>query len=380
VTVVCLDAVATERERTRCRERLERLSGSTLDCESIRREAIAELQRVIGFDRWCWPLADPQTLLPGSGLAEHDFGPAVPRSLELEYSSDDFASKRVLAGGPRSAGSLGVETGGDLARSPRWDQVMRPVGIGDVAAVACRDAFGCWGWIEAYRDCADRPFDAHDLDLLAGVGPGMAYALRRTMFEHDGAVAVPVPPAVVVLDSNLQLVSWTASARGWIDALPSARLFAQFGMLPSVMYPAATLARARGSAAGARALLRAVDGRWVMIEAAPLEREGGAQIVVTLRSATPGETSDLLCRAYGLTRREREVVDAVLAGLDTRAVTERLFISRHTVQDHLKSVFEKVGVHSRRELLATFNAAAGGSEHDPGNAREDAGHERLTRD
>ena len=380
MTVVCLDAVATERERTRCRERLERLSESSLDCESLRREAIAELRRVIGFDRWCWPLADPQSLLPGSGLAEHDFGPAVPRSLELEYSSDDFASKRVLALGPRSAGSLGVETGGDLARSPRWDQVMRPVGIGDVAAVACRDAFGCWGWIEAYRDCADQPFEAHDLDLLAGVGPSMAYALRRTMFAHDGAVAKPVPPAVVVLDSNLQLVSWTAGAHSWIDALPSARLFAQFGMLPSVMYPAATLARARGPAAGARALLRAVDGRWVMIEAAPLEREGDAQIVVTLRSATPGETFDLLCRAYALTRREREVVDAVLAGLDTRAVTERLFISRHTVQDHLKSVFEKVGVHSRRELLATFNAAAGGASHCPGNAREEAGHERLTRD
>jgi hypothetical protein len=147
---ICADAAyrslpSSERERILCRERLERLSESSLDCESIRREAIAELQRVIGFDRWCWPLADPQTLLPGSGLAEHDFGPSVPRSLELEYSSDDFAAKRVLARGPKSAGSLRVETGGDLARSPRWDQVMRPVGIGDVAAGACRDAFGCWG-------------------------------------------------------------------------------------------------------------------------------------------------------------------------------------------------------------------------------------------
>ena len=45
-------------------------------------------------------------------------------------------------------------------------------------------------------------------------------------------------------------------------------------------------------------------------------------------------------------------------GLDIRAVTEQLFISRHTVQDHLKSLFGKFGVHSRGELLATFGATA----------------------
>jgi DNA-binding CsgD family transcriptional regulator len=97
-----------------------------------------------------------------------------------------------------------------------------------------------------------------------------------------------------------------------------------------------------------------------MIEAAPLEGGADGQIAVTLRSATAGETFDLLCRAYALSRREREVVEALLAGLDTRALTQRLFISRHTVQDHLKSVFEKVGVHSRRELLAKFNVWANG--------------------
>jgi DNA-binding CsgD family transcriptional regulator len=161
-----------------------------------------------------------------------------------------------------------------------------------------------------------------------------------------------------VLDRNLRLVSWTGAARAWIDSLPAARLFAAWRMLPSVVYPAATLARS-GTVARAHALLRAVDGRLMMIEAAPLEGRSEDEIAVTLRAATASESFELLCRVYALSQRERQVVALLVAGLDTRAVTQRLFISRHTVQDHLKSVFAKIGIHSRRELLAKLGSPNG---------------------
>jgi DNA-binding CsgD family transcriptional regulator len=353
-----LGRVATERERARCRERLERLSSSTQDCMSVQREAIADLQRVLGFDRWCWPFADPDTLLPLSGVADHDYGPHLRRALELEFSGGDFAAKHVLARRTYLAGSLSSETGGDLARSPRWDEVMRPVGIGDIAIVACRDPLGCWGWIEAYRDGGDRRFDDGDLDLLASVGASLGSVLRRgsVVATTTKVVVESTPPGVLVLSPDLGLVNWTAPARAWIDALPAAQLFATWNMLPASIYPAATLARTPETLPGAHALERAADGRWVSIEAAPLEGDEVGRLAVTIRAAAPPETFELLCRAYALTQRERNVVAVVLEGLDTRAVTERLCISRHTVQDHLKSVFNKIGIHSRRELLTTFNA------------------------
>jgi DNA-binding CsgD family transcriptional regulator len=352
--------VATARERRRCRERLKRLSESSLDSPSIRREAIVDLQRVIGFDRWCWPLADPQTLIPLAGDAEHDYGPAVARSLELEYSGTDFAAMDELARRTVPVASLSAETAGDLARSPRWDEVLRPVGIGDEAVLACRDALGCWGWIKAYRDGSDPRFAEEDLDLLAEVGPSLGAALRRRINgARDGAVAAA--PGVIVLDRDLRPTSWTAGARSWIEALPAAELFAAWGMLPAVVYPVAALARSPNAATAAYALERAVDGRWVKIEAAPLEGQRDGSIAVVVRGAAPAETFELLCRAYALTQRERQVVAALIAGLDTRALTEQLFISRHTVQDHLKSVFAKLGIHSRRELLATFSAAPEGT-------------------
>jgi DNA-binding CsgD family transcriptional regulator len=350
--------VASDRERSRCRERLERLSESALDRESIQREAIADLQRVIGFDRWCWPLADPNTLLPLSGVAEHDYGPSLARVLELEYSGDHFAAKHVLARRASSAVSLSAATGGDLARSSRWDEVLRHTGIGDIAAAACRDALGCWGWIEAYRDAGDRPFQDGDLELLASAGSTLGSALRRGIMAPTPSDPLgPSAPGVIVLNQHLSTLSSTAGARAWIDALPAAALFAMWGMLPAVVYPVATRARAGEDPAEAHALERAVDGRWVMIEAAPLQGDGDGKLAVTLRGAAPEETFDLLCRAYALTPRERDVVGELVTGLDTRALSERLVISRHTVQDHLKSIFQKVHVHSRRELLATFNAS-----------------------
>jgi DNA-binding CsgD family transcriptional regulator len=356
-------SVGSAAARSRCRERIEKLAGSTGDSESIQREAIADLQRVIGFDRWCLPAADPVTHMPLSGIADHDYGPGVPRLLELEYSSDTFAAKHVLARSPKTAASLSAETTGDLARSARWDEVMRPVGIGDVAAAACRDRLGCWGWIEAYRDRSDRPFGDEDLELLASVGADLGQALRRGFAASlHGGGAEPEPPGVLVLDSELRVVSSTETGRSWVGALPAAALFAQWGIVHPIVYPVATRARSSTTAAMARAVERAADGRLAIVEAAPLSGDGDDRVAVTIRSAAPGETFDLLCRAYGFTRREREVVGAVVTGLDTRAISERLFISPYTVQDHLKSVFDKVGVHSRRELLATFSAVASSTD------------------
>src|SRR6187455_2807071 len=114
--------VTTETQRSRCRERLEVLAGSGLDIVALQSAAVGELKRVIGFDRWCWPSADPETLIPGSGMADHDYGPQLPRALQLEYSGTDYAAKDALAASVRGATSLRRETDGDLMRSPRWEQ------------------------------------------------------------------------------------------------------------------------------------------------------------------------------------------------------------------------------------------------------------------
>jgi DNA-binding CsgD family transcriptional regulator/tetratricopeptide (TPR) repeat protein len=56
----------------------------------------------------------------------------------------------------------------------------------------------------------------------------------------------------------------------------------------------------------------------------------------------------------GLTAREFQVVERVAAGLTTQQIATDLFISTHTVTSHVRHVYTKWGVASRRELAARF--------------------------
>ncbi len=52
------------------------------------------------------------------------------------------------------------------------------------------------------------------------------------------------------------------------------------------------------------------------------------------------------------------LVTLVAQGQDTPAIAGQMLISRYTVQDHLKSIFDKLGVHSRLQLLTRLFAQA----------------------
>ncbi|MEU0970589.1 helix-turn-helix transcriptional regulator [Streptomyces sp. NPDC005917] len=73
-----------------------------------------------------------------------------------------------------------------------------------------------------------------------------------------------------------------------------------------------------------------------------------------MHPAPAADVAEVLLLAYGLTPRERDVLARVVAGLPSRAIATELRITAATVQDHLKSVFAKTGVHSRSELVATM--------------------------
>jgi DNA-binding CsgD family transcriptional regulator len=60
----------------------------------------------------------------------------------------------------------------------------------------------------------------------------------------------------------------------------------------------------------------------------------------------------LLLSSWGLSGRESDVASLVLRGASTREIAAELHLSTYTVKDHIKSIFDKTGVRSRRDLVA----------------------------
>jgi DNA-binding CsgD family transcriptional regulator len=75
------------------------------------------------------------------------------------------------------------------------------------------------------------------------------------------------------------------------------------------------------------------------------------ETIVIIEPSRPQELAWLRVSAYGLSEREGAVVDLVVRGASTREISQALYISEYTVQEHLSNVFDKVGVRGRRALI-----------------------------
>jgi DNA-binding CsgD family transcriptional regulator len=73
---------------------------------------------------------------------------------------------------------------------------------------------------------------------------------------------------------------------------------------------------------------------------------------VSVEESSPAERVDLFARCFALTTRERELLGHLVKGNDTKQIARAMFLSEHTVQDHLKSIFAKTSTHTRKTLLS----------------------------
>jgi DNA-binding CsgD family transcriptional regulator len=332
------------------------MAASAMGSDELRRDAVEELRAAIGFETWCWPIADPASLLPFDALAvlEPAFVRAMPRYLFLGESGADLNLRMLSVASQRLTARFGELTSGDFARSPGWDECMRPAGMGDFVTAACRDSQGCWGWFQPRRTSDERPFNTDDMAFLGEVAPSLGEITRRAAADTPRSQTPPElpPPAVVIFSEELRQTASTPGAQSWLGTL--------------IPYPEAVVGAIVGRAVAARdrthhsahVRLTTSTGAWAVLDGAILDGFDEPQVAITLRAATSDEVLDILCRAYDLSSREAELARHVLNGLGTQQIAERLYISPYTVKDHLKAMFRKVGVGTRGELVSELTGRA----------------------
>jgi DNA-binding CsgD family transcriptional regulator len=342
--------------KRRAKERIDQLAGRGLDLVTFWREATDAIAPAIPFYLTpCFYTMDPASLLATSHY--HDGLPEIPHEwLALEYYEEDFNKMSDVARSPSGVCTLRQATGGDVSRSAKYRVSMQPFGADQEVLSGLRTSSGeVWGILALYREPAQPEFDREELALLKALSGSLAEGARRGLLiaeatEPDG----PEAPGLIVLRDDWELESLTPGVERWLEDLPDGDWDA--GKLPAAVLSVAGRARrsaeapeAPGEVAFARVLSR--SGRWMMLHGASLVSDGRRRIAVIVEPAHPARITPLLMAAYGLTEREQEVTRLVLQGESTTQIAERLVLSPHTVQEHLKRVFEKTGVRSRRDLV-----------------------------
>lgn len=341
--------------RQRSRDKIARVAGQGLDLVAFWRACTPPLAEAVPhYHAPCWHTLDPASLLITSHFDEGI--PQVPTEwLAAEYLEDDFNKLADVARSQRGVQTLHEVTGGDPTATPRW-QANIELGADQEMIAALRTRNGeVWGAVGLYREPGQPMFDHHELDFIRSVAPLLAEGARRALLVGEANEPEEAgSPGLVVLDEQLVVEQTTPGVERWLDDLPGGVW--QRRILP----PAITAVAARALASAedptfpaelAVARVRTRSGNWVALHGTVMTTGSARRIAVIVDPARGARISTLLMSAYGLTERERDVTRAVLQGASTADIAEQLVVSVHTVQQHLKSIFDKTGVRSRRDLV-----------------------------
>jgi DNA-binding CsgD family transcriptional regulator len=353
---------ATSAERTRLE--IIRLCHSTLDSRTLRVELLKRLQTVIPFDCSFFSTTDPATLLYTSSLLDFPVPTwARVRLIENNFLQYDFNQFPYLLKNHLPVGVLSEQTQGELCRSQRYREILTPLALGDEMRATFVTNAACWGTLCLHRERATPAYTPAEATFLARLTPHIAEGLRKALLlEHARGATTADGPGVLIVSDDLCVVTMNPAAEYWLAELVEADREDKQALphiIQTVVAHLRTIEREMTAAAPAmpKVRLHTASGQWLRVYASRLSRSGEqGQVAVIFEVAHPVEIAPLIMQAYQLTKREGEVTHLILQGCATTEIAATLHISSNTVQDHLKAIFEKVDVRSRRALTARIFA------------------------
>ncbi|MFD4527680.1 LuxR C-terminal-related transcriptional regulator [Streptomyces sp. NPDC058470] len=345
------------------------LSGAerATDTRDLFSRTSAKLRRLLPFDSAVWAATDPETgLITAPMLVENlGSGDGCAAYWESELLEENVLPFRDLARAAVPVAGLRAATGNLPARSARFRRLLRSQGVDDELRAVLRVGDRPWAVVSLFRRGAGAPFGPAEITLLAGLSGPLASRVRRfARSSAVGATSDAPAPGLVLFDPSGEPTSINEEARQHLSRLPEGpSIPSQLGLrLPiwvvATVLQARAIARGRDRAGSARTRIRTVDGRWLTCHASCLSGPAGqpGPVALVIEPAAAADRAVLIAEAYGLTPRELEITQLITRGLPTTEIAAALFISPHTVRDHVKAVFGKTEVSSRGELVARLFA------------------------
>jgi len=327
---------------------------SSLPPEAFRDRVLRRLRQAVPFDAAFWAIVDPSTLLFTQAHQEAIPGETIPYFIQNEFVDDDVNKWTALARDRRGVRTLAAATSGALEQSARYRDIFQPLGLADELRAVLRLRSTCWGFLCLHRE-AGATFSADEVQYVQRLAPFLAEGIRAGLLSSTIELQDAVDaPGLVVVARDGSVASMTEAGERWMEELG----YGEAGRagLPSEIHVLA--AKLRGAGPSERLLptltVRTPAGRWAVLHASRLPMAELDAVAVIIDEPSPSALAPVLMLAYGLTTQEQAVTRLVCRGFSTRELADRLHITPNTVQDHLKSIFDKTGVSSRRELVATI--------------------------
>ena len=362
--------------------RIQRSCDEAVDGNDLFERLSHDMHELVPHDGAVWFGADPVTLLISSPVRiEAMEASACDTFWHNEFHVQDAAQFVDLARSPQPAAGLRITLDDHPNRSVRFRELLAPQGYDDELRSVLRVGESTWGLLGLVREKGRAAFSADEVAIVNQASPVIAGALRHHVRAQSTWLGASSAPGLLVFDDRSRVVSANIEALGWLRALVTAPPVSTHDDDRSVLRAVedllasdeldrqisplwALLNRSRAVGRGidhhaARLRLRDRRGRWLVLHGTSMQSSDPAPespVAIVIEPAKSSEIAPIIIEAYSLTPREREVVGALARGDSTSEIAATLYLSPHTVKDHIKTVFEKVEVSSRTELVAKLFA------------------------
>ncbi len=332
-------------------------------------ELLAPLERAIGWDGYRLFGVDSRTLLINRLLSASDNDWAARREWLEEVYLDERtlpylqlpeilrARLKAVAFQPRQEQSWGYPAAMLEGTDPRhhWRYYFESESpVGGTLHAGFESGGRQIAVLQAYRRDPDRSFRPKDVALMQAAAPVIGQALGAAMTREQALAAASESPAsgIVFVTEDRAISFATPAGEEWLHHLRSTEP-GDLETLPTVVWSAAK-GLGDKQPSGLRVATMSALGP-VTLEASE-GGDGSTAIVIMPERTQPALEPPA---KWGLTPQQNQIVLQVIGGASNRAIAERLFLSEHTVEWHLRQIYRALDLSSRTQLQARFFRDAG---------------------